>query len=46
MYYSNGDVYIGQWRNDWKHGKGIMQYKNGDKYDGEVIINYNILVEI
>ena len=26
--------YEGSWDRDLKHGKGIMKYRNGDKYDG------------
>ena len=26
--------YDGSWDRDLKHGKGMMKYKNGDKYDG------------
>lgn len=35
MYYSNGDKYGGDWKDDKKEGKGIMYYNNGDKYGGE-----------
>ena len=27
--------YVGDWKDDIKHGKGIMTYANGDVYDGE-----------
>ena len=33
-YYETGDVYIGQWANDNKNGKGKYTWKNGDTYDG------------
>ena len=26
--------YDGSWDHDLKHGKGLMKYKNGDKYEG------------
>jgi hypothetical protein len=33
--YCNGDVYKGEWRNNYVHGKGIMNYaNNGDVYEG------------
>ena len=36
--YENGEYYIGQFKNDLKHGKGIIFYENGNiKYDGEFI---------
>ena len=33
MYYGNGDVYNGEWKNSKKNGKGIIVYKSGNKYD-------------
>ncbi|MAQ98254.1 MAG: hypothetical protein CMD50_03060 [Gammaproteobacteria bacterium] len=30
-----GDKYIGEWKNDKKHGYGTYTYKNGNKYEGE-----------
>ena len=32
MIYNNGDKYEGEWKNDLKHGNGIMNYKNGEKF--------------
>ncbi|KAK0083113.1 hypothetical protein PV325_009311 [Microctonus aethiopoides] len=32
---SNGDVYIGEYRQGFRHGKGLYVFKNGSKYDGE-----------
>lgn len=29
--YSNGDRYDGEWKNNRHHGKGVMQYENGDR---------------
>ena len=34
-YYSNGDKYIGEYKNNKKEGLGIYYYKEGDKYEGE-----------
>ncbi len=34
MYYGNGDKYIGEWRNDRKHGQGIYYESSGSKYAG------------
>ena len=28
-------MYTGQWYNDTINGKGVMEYKNGDRFDGE-----------
>lgn len=34
MSYSNGNKYIGEWKNGKKSGQGVMIYENGDLYDG------------
>jgi hypothetical protein len=34
MIYANGDIYEGAWKNDLKHGYGILEKKTGDKYYG------------
>jgi hypothetical protein len=34
MEYKNGDVYIGEFSSNKKHGHGVLICKNGDKYDG------------
>lgn len=31
-------MYKGNWKNDYKDGKGIMEYNNGEIYEGDVII--------
>jgi hypothetical protein len=31
---SNGDIYIGEWKNDEKHGQGTYTYLQGGKYIG------------
>ena len=31
----NGDVYVGEWDENKKHGKGTMTRKTGDSYEGE-----------
>ena len=28
-----GDVYVGDWKDDRKHGKGIYKYADGDHLD-------------
>ncbi len=33
--YADGSIYIGEWLNDEKNGKGQYQYANGDIYKGE-----------
>ncbi len=35
-YYSNGDIYEGEWKNCLPEGYGIYHYHvNGDRYEGE-----------
>lgn len=29
-----GDVYVGQWRNGMRWGRGIFYWKDGNVYDG------------
>lgn len=31
----NGDIYIGQYRNGLRHGKGVYVFKNGAQYNGD-----------
>ena len=33
--YSNGNKYIGEWKDDKQHGQGTFISANGDKYVGE-----------
>ena len=33
--YDNGDKYLGDYKDDKKHGKGIFTLPNGDKYEGD-----------
>ena len=33
--YSNGDIYVGQFRDGMKHGKGRMKWSNGQIYEGD-----------
>jgi hypothetical protein len=36
VYFTNGDRYIGSWKDNQRHGKGIHYYKNsGNQYEGE-----------
>ena len=37
MYYNNGNLYVGDWKNNKVEGKGIYIYNNGDIYEGEYI---------
>ena len=53
MTYSNQDRYDGEWKEDYKHGKGAMKYHNGDVYEGEFSDNtmhgkghFNMLLEM
>lgn len=34
LYYSNGDVFSGEWMNDRASGHGVLKYANGCIYDG------------
>jgi hypothetical protein len=34
MLYAGGDVYIGQWRRDMKHGRGTLRFAAGGVYQG------------
>ena len=34
MYWTTGQKYQGEWKDNRKHGKGTMVYKNRDKYEG------------
>jgi hypothetical protein len=37
FYYSVGDVYFGDWRNDYFHGDGVYKFcKSEEIYDGEL----------
>ena len=33
--FDNGDKYVGEWKDDKRHGQGTYTYSNGDKYVGE-----------
>ena len=33
--YENGDQYVGEWKNDYKHGQGTYTFKNFKKKIGE-----------
>ncbi|GMH40083.1 hypothetical protein BSKO_07987 [Bryopsis sp. KO-2023] len=35
VYWVGGNKYLGEWKNNKKHGKGTFVYKNGDKYEGD-----------
>ena len=35
IYYKNGDIYEGEFKNDMFNGIGIYHFKNGDRYEGE-----------
>jgi hypothetical protein len=34
VFYHEGDMYTGQFRNGVPDGKGVYQFANGDSYDG------------
>ena len=35
MYYSNGNIYIGNWKNDRREGYGTFYFCKGGTYRGE-----------
>ena len=35
FFFSDGDEYVGEFKDDMKHGQGAYIYDNGDKYVGE-----------
>lgn len=35
--YSNGDVYIGDWENNWWNGQGRYKFANGRVFEGEFV---------
>ena len=42
-FYSNGDKYEGEWREDKRHGKGMVTYSGPDgaiseKYEGNILV--------
>jgi len=37
MYYTNGEKYIGDWKNDLRHGIGTYYYNNGKLFEGQWI---------
>jgi len=34
FFYSNGGMYEGEWKNNMKHGFGVMKFEDGKKYIG------------
>ncbi len=38
--WDNGDKYLGEWKDNKRHGQGIYKYVNGNKYAGEFKNNY------
>ncbi len=35
LLFPNGDTYVGPFRNNKRHGKGVYKWSNGDTYEGE-----------
>lgn len=36
MYFSNGDIYEGEWNEGHKNGRGAYKFANGDSYEGYI----------
>lgn len=34
LFYSNGDTFSGEWKNDRANGQGVLVYANGNRYEG------------
>lgn len=34
MYYTNGEKYVGEWKNDLRYGIGTYYYNNGTLFEG------------
>lgn len=34
MWFARGDIYCGDWLNDFFHGYGIYVHSNGERYEG------------
>ena len=37
FFFSDGGKYVGEWKDDKKHGQGTYTFADGDKYVGEYI---------
>ena len=37
MRYEDGTIYIGEFKNDMRHGKGSLRFPNKDRYEGNWI---------
>jgi len=37
LYFSNGDIYEGEWKNQYREGEGIITFANGDFYSGDFV---------
>ena len=35
VFFPNGPRYVGEWKDDLRHGKGCQFYKSGAKYEGD-----------
>jgi hypothetical protein len=35
VYFPSGEHYTGSWKNNLRHGKGVLIYRNGAKYEGD-----------
>lgn len=35
LWRETGDIYIGQFKASRYHGEGVMQFANGEKYEGQ-----------
>lgn len=39
MYYSDGSVYAGEWKNDMRNGQGTLTWADGNQYEGDFVEN-------
>jgi len=37
LYFSNGDIYEGEWKNQYREGEGIITFANGEFYSGDFV---------
>jgi len=38
--YPNGDIYLGDWKDDFFNGNGVYIFSIGERYEGELVNGY------